>query len=99
SSLDVITGLHRGRVEQAGFVVLKSPDIPSMLVESGYVSNPNEARLLAQAAYQRKLANAIFGGIVAYLSKKPPPGTTLALAASRVGQRAHDAPVGSIADR
>ena len=62
--------------------MLKSPDIPSMLVESGYVSNPSEARLLGQAAYQRKLASAIMSGIVAYLSRKPPPGTTLALAAA-----------------
>jgi N-acetylmuramoyl-L-alanine amidase len=82
TSLDAVTGLHRGRVEQAGFVVLKSPDIPSMLVESGYVSNPSEARLLGQAAYQRKLASAIMNGVVAYLSRKPPPGTTLALAAA-----------------
>jgi N-acetylmuramoyl-L-alanine amidase len=70
--------LHRRSVEQAGFVVLKSPDIPSILVETGYISNPQEARALSQIDYQRKIARAIFDGIVGFLSRQPPPGTLLA---------------------
>lgn len=58
--------LHSRRVEQAGFAVLKSPDIPSILVETAFISNPNEERLLNNAAHQRKLAAAIFNGIKRY---------------------------------
>jgi len=78
TSLNGFTQLHRERVEQAGFVVLKSPDIPSMLVETGYLSNPTEARNLSQAGYQRKIAQAIFSGITNYARRHPPPGTALA---------------------
>jgi len=77
-ALDSFAQLHRGRVEQAGFVVLKSPDIPSMLVETGYLSNPSEARKLSQSDYQRKVAQAIFKGVTAYAQRHPPPGTVLA---------------------
>ena len=77
-ALNNFTQLHRGRVEQAGFVVLKSPDIPSILVETGYLSNPSEARKLAQADYQRRVAQAIFEGITTYAQRHPPPGTALA---------------------
>jgi N-acetylmuramoyl-L-alanine amidase len=59
-------------------VVLKSPDIPSLLVEAGFISNPQEERNLASSAYQRKLANAVFDGIYDYFAKTPPPGTLLA---------------------
>lgn len=78
TSLNGFTQLHREHVEQAGFVVLKSPDIPSMLVETGYLSNPTEARNLSQAGYQRKIAQAIFNGITNYARRHPPPGTALA---------------------
>ena len=77
-ALDNFAQLHRGRVEQAGFVVLKSPDIPSILVETGYLSNPSEARKLSQPDYQRKIAQAIFKGITTYAQRHPPPGTALA---------------------
>jgi N-acetylmuramoyl-L-alanine amidase len=77
-ALNNFTQLHRERVEQAGFVVLKSPDIPSILVETGYLSNPSEARKLAQTDYQRKIAQAIFKGITTYAQRHPPPGTALA---------------------
>jgi N-acetylmuramoyl-L-alanine amidase len=77
-ALGGVTRLHRSTVEQAGFVVLKSPDVPSILVETGYISNPEEARALAQPAYQKKIARAIFDGVVAYLDRKPPPGTLVA---------------------
>ncbi len=77
-ALNDFTRLHRDHVEQAGFVVLKSPDIPSMLVETGYLSNASEARSLSQVAYQRKVAQAIFKGVTAYAQRHAPPGTTLA---------------------
>jgi len=78
ASLGGVTRLHRERVEQAGFVVLKSPDIPSILVETGYLSNAEEARLLAQPGHQRKVARAIFDGITRYVAKHPPPDTWVA---------------------
>lgn len=77
-ALDNFAQLHRHHVEQAGFVVLKSPDIPSILVETGYLSNPSEARKLSQPDYQRKIAQAIFKGITTYAQRHPPPGTALA---------------------
>ncbi|MBL4783506.1 MAG: N-acetylmuramoyl-L-alanine amidase [Porticoccaceae bacterium] len=77
-SLAGVTRLHKKRVEQAGFVVLKSPDIPSILVETGFISNPTEARRLAQPAYQKKMAAAIFSGVKHYFQGKPPAGTLLA---------------------
>jgi N-acetylmuramoyl-L-alanine amidase len=85
SAMDKIAKLHKPRVEQAGFVVLKSPDIPSMLVEAGFLSNPGEAKKLASPAYQQKLAQAIFNGIKAYFQQQPPPGTYLAQ--SQQGQK------------
>ncbi|OUS10507.1 N-acetylmuramoyl-L-alanine amidase [Gammaproteobacteria bacterium 53_120_T64] len=77
-ALDGVARLHKKRVEQAGFVVLKSPDIPSILVETGFISNPKEARRLAQPAYQQKIAGAIFSGVKRYFQGKPPAGTLLA---------------------
>src|SRR5690606_4812084 len=89
SSLDVgkevlgrmgnVANLHKKHVEQAGFVVLKSPDIPSILVETGFISNPMEARQLADPAYQQRMARAIFSGIKEHYQSNPPPGTWLAL--------------------
>jgi len=75
AALGGLTQLHRRHVEQAGFVVLKSPDIPSILVETGYLSNPGEARQLARSAYQRTIAKAIFQGITAYVARHPQQGT------------------------
>ncbi len=83
SQLNAFTRLHRAHVEQAGFVVLKSPDIPSILVETGYLSNTSEARKLSQRSHQRKIANAVFKGIVAYAQRHPPPGTALAARAQK----------------
>lgn len=59
--------VHSMRVEQAGFAVLKSPDIPSILVETGYITNPDEERLLRTPEYQERLADAIYRGVVSYL--------------------------------
>jgi N-acetylmuramoyl-L-alanine amidase len=66
-----INDLHRGRVEQAGFAVLKSPDIPSILVETAFISNPSEERRLNDNNYQMKLAKAILTGIKHYFAQNP----------------------------
>ncbi len=71
NELGSINDLHRGRVEQAGFAVLKSPDIPSILVETAFISNPSEERRLNDKGYQTKLANAILGGIKRYFAQNP----------------------------
>ena len=71
-SLEDITRLHYSRVEQAPFVVLKSPDIPSVLVETGFISNSNEELRLNDRNYQAQIALALFNGIHAYLKKYPP---------------------------
>ena len=71
NELGGINDLHRGRVEQAGFAVLKSPDIPSILVETAFISNPSEERRLNDKDYQIKLANAILGGIKRYFAQNP----------------------------
>ncbi|HWS73906.1 MAG TPA: N-acetylmuramoyl-L-alanine amidase [Quisquiliibacterium sp.] len=71
--LGVVGNLHRPVIEKAGFAVLKAPDIPSILVETAFISNPSEERRLADRAYQDRIANAIFTGIRHYLIKYPPP--------------------------
>ena len=71
NELGDINDLHRGRVEQAGFAVLKSPDIPSILVETAFISNPSEERRLNDEGYQMKLANAILGGVKRYFAQNP----------------------------
>lgn len=73
-----ITPLHKRRVEQAGFMVLKSPDIPSILVETGFISNPNEASKLQTRSHQQALARAVQGGIKQFFEENPPPGTHIA---------------------
>jgi len=67
-----INRLHKASVEQAGFAVLKAPDIPSILVETAFISNPEEEKRLNDDAYQDKMAEAIFSGIKKYLAKNPP---------------------------
>jgi N-acetylmuramoyl-L-alanine amidase len=67
-----INHLHKASVEQAGFAVLKAPDIPSILVETAFISNPEEEKRLKDAAYQDKMADAILSGIRSYLAKNPP---------------------------
>jgi N-acetylmuramoyl-L-alanine amidase len=73
-----VARLHKKRVEQAGFLVLKSPDIPSLLIETGFISNPREARQLSSGAYQQKMAAAIYNGLVSYYMDNTPEGTSLA---------------------
>lgn len=67
-----INTLHKANVEQAGFAVLKAPDIPSILIETAFISNPEEERRLTDEAYQDKLADAIVRGIRQYFVKNPP---------------------------
>jgi N-acetylmuramoyl-L-alanine amidase len=67
-----INRLHKPRVEQAGFAVLRAPDIPSILIETAFISNPEEERRLRNLQYQADMAQAILGGIQAYLSRNPP---------------------------
>ncbi|MEH6548738.1 MAG: N-acetylmuramoyl-L-alanine amidase [Pseudomonadales bacterium] len=76
--MDQISKLHKNHVEQAGFAVLKSPDIPSILVETGFISNPTEARLLNTASYQQKMAKSIVDGLVDYFESHPPDGSLVA---------------------
>ncbi len=64
--------LHKPRVEQAGFAVLKAPDIPSVLVETAFISNPEEEERLRSNAYQVQLADALMRGITRYFAKNPP---------------------------
>ena len=66
-----INHLHKKTVEQAGFVVLKSPDIPSILVETAFITNPHEEKKLINHNYQNKMANAIFSGIRNYFATNP----------------------------
>jgi N-acetylmuramoyl-L-alanine amidase len=67
-----INALHRGAIEEAAFAVLKAPDIPSILVETAFISNPEEEKKLVDEAYQDKMAKAMLRGIKRYFSKNPP---------------------------
>ena len=64
--------LHKGQVEQAGFAVLKAPDIPSILVETAFISNPEEEKMLRDPAYRARLVDAIAAGIKRYFARNPP---------------------------
>ncbi|HHO69940.1 MAG TPA: N-acetylmuramoyl-L-alanine amidase [Halothiobacillus sp.] len=75
-----VAHLHKSEVQQAGFVVLRSPDIPSILVESAFISNPAEERRLRTAAYQQQVAEAILKGIHSYYAARAPSGTRYAMA-------------------
>ncbi|KHK63614.1 MULTISPECIES: N-acetylmuramoyl-L-alanine amidase [Pseudomonas] len=78
SNIGRITPLHKQRVEQAGFMVLKSPDIPSILVETGFISNANEASKLSSSSHQQALARSISSGVRQFFQQNPPPGTYIA---------------------
>ena len=71
---------HKRRIEQAGFLVLKSPDIPSILIETGFLTNPSDAKRLSNSKHQEKVARAILDGILRYFDRNPPPGTAFASA-------------------
>jgi len=72
TELGDVNALHKASVEQAGFAVLKAPDVPSILVETAFISNPDEEKRLKDAGYQDKMAAAILGGIKRYLAQNPP---------------------------
>jgi N-acetylmuramoyl-L-alanine amidase len=84
-ALDGVGAVRKHEVQQAGFMVLKSPDIPSMLVETAYISNPAEERRLRAPQEQQRLAGAVFSGIAAYFRKYPPEGSLLAQSARAGG--------------
>jgi N-acetylmuramoyl-L-alanine amidase len=86
TELNTVGDVRKTRVQQAGFVVLKSPDIPSMLIETAYITNPGEEKRLRDERYQQKLAAAILNGIRNYFRESPLPGTRLA------DTRAEDSP-------
>lgn len=72
TELGQVNTLHKAEVEQAGFAVLKAPDIPSILVETAFISNPDEEKRLNDEAYQDKIADAILRGMKRYFAKNPP---------------------------
>jgi N-acetylmuramoyl-L-alanine amidase len=78
NELSKITTMHKKEPVHASLAVLKSPDIPSILVEAGFITNRTEERLLNQAEFQNKIANAVFKGIYTHFSEKPPQGSLFA---------------------
>jgi N-acetylmuramoyl-L-alanine amidase len=82
-ALGLLGPTHRGYVERANFVVLRSPDVPSILVETAFISNPAEERKLRDPAHQKQLAEAVMSGVKNYFESTPPPGTWFAAQAAR----------------
>ncbi len=96
--LDRIGNVRRRAVQNAGFVVLKSPDIPSMLVETAFISNVDEEAKLKDSRHQQRLAEAIYQGVRSYFDTNPPPGTLLAKVRTRqrLAQDSGAAPSGGV---
>ena len=90
---------HKRSVQQAGFAVLKSPDVPSILVETAFISNPHEERNLLDPGHQQKIANAILVGLKSHFSNNPPPGTLLAQHRARKHTIRRGDTLGGIASR
>jgi N-acetylmuramoyl-L-alanine amidase len=100
SSLRGVGKTHKNQVERANFLVLKSPDVPSILVETGFISNPSEEKRLRDPAWQRKLARVIGDGVQDYFYLSPPPGTWIAANRKPVRYRVvRGDTLGEIADR
>ena len=78
SGLKTLGKTHKAHVERANFVVLRSPDVPSMLVETAFITNPDEERRLNDPRHQNRLARAILDGVNTYFTRQPPPGTMYA---------------------
>ena len=78
--------VHKQRVQHAGFAVLKSPDIPSLLIETAFISNPKEEKRLRARSHQKRMAKAIADGVNAYFLETPPPGTLLASRQHRISR-------------
>ena len=85
--LGSVARVRRKSVQQAGFLVLKSPDMPSILVETAFISNPSEEKKLRDPNYQARLASAIMGGIRNYFYANPPPDTQIAMETRRTPTR------------
>lgn len=79
--LKSVNRVHKKKVQQASFAVLKAPNIPSVLLETAFISNPREEKKLRSASHQKKVAKAITRGVNKYFSRKAPPGTWLASSA------------------
>jgi N-acetylmuramoyl-L-alanine amidase len=76
--------MHRRTVQQAGFLVLKSPDVPSILVETAFISNPAEEEKLRSQSHRDDLSNAVLAGIRKYFYTNPPPDTQIAMEVKRL---------------
>ncbi|WAJ35983.1 N-acetylmuramoyl-L-alanine amidase [Pseudomonas sp. GOM7] len=81
--LGAVAGVHQSRVEQAGFAVLKSAAVPSILVETGFISNAGDCKRLHEGRHQRKVAEAIFAGVEGYFRERPPAGSLIAAMVAR----------------
>ncbi|MBJ9976462.1 N-acetylmuramoyl-L-alanine amidase [Pseudomonas sp. S75] len=82
AQLGDVASLHQAKVEQAGFAVLKSAAVPSILVETGFISNVGDCRRLHDTRHQRRIAEAIFAGVDDYFRRLPPPGSLIAARAA-----------------
>ena len=78
SQIKAVNRVHKKKVQQAGFAVLKAPNIPSVLLETAFISNPREEKKLRSSSHQQKVAKAITRGVSKYFARKAPPGTWLA---------------------
>jgi N-acetylmuramoyl-L-alanine amidase len=98
NALSALGPTHRGYVERANFVVLRSPDVPSILVETAFISNPTEEHRLRDPGHQQQLATAIMDGVKGYFLSNPPQGTWFAMeAARRKGVLPNDAKTDTVA--
>jgi N-acetylmuramoyl-L-alanine amidase len=93
-----VNRVHKKQVQQAGFAVLKAPNIPSVLLETAFISNPREEKNLRSSAHQKKVANAVSKGVANYFARKAPPGTWLSASAAEYKVRSGDT-LGSIAKK
>ena len=93
-----VNRVHKKQVQQAGFAVLKAPNIPSVLLETAFISNPREEKNLRSSAHQKKVASAISKGVTKYFARKAPPGTWLSATAAEHKVKAGDT-LGSIAKK
>jgi N-acetylmuramoyl-L-alanine amidase len=91
-----VNRVHKKQVQQAGFAVLKAPNIPSVLIETAFISNPREEKNLKSSAHQNKVANAISKGVTNYFARMAPPGTWLSASAAEYKVKSGDT-LGSIA--
>jgi N-acetylmuramoyl-L-alanine amidase len=85
-----VNRVHKKQVQQAGFAVLKAPNIPSVLLEAAFISNPREERNLKSSAHQKKVANAVSKGVANYFARKAPPGTWLSASAAEYKVKSGD---------